>query len=227
MFQLLISILGFLIIGGAVLINVIGIIKLLGATDGANGEAIKKGRAGEQEIIRHLSTIPDTYVLNNVYLPLNKEGTKHTEIDVIAVNKAGIYVIESKNYSGRITGKKEDEYWFQCLPGKANRLYNPLKQNRTHCKALRYRLMKYGNMIKSLAVFGDGADISAVCDRYSDEKVISCFNVYDTIMEDMGRCTNYLSSQDIKLIADELYKYTNVSEEVKRNHINNIKSRYR
>jgi len=77
------------------------------------------------------------YVFNNYMLTF--EG-KSSQIDHILVNQSGVFVIETKNYSGRIYGNENQHEWTQVLNyGKVkNRLYNPVKQNATHV----YRLKK-------------------------------------------------------------------------------------
>ena len=74
-------------------------------------------------------------VLRNVYVP--KEGGGTSEIDVLFITSRGVFVIESKNYSGWIFGNEADRYWTQCLEGgQRNRFYNPIWQNRGHVKWL-------------------------------------------------------------------------------------------
>lgn len=91
------------------------------------------------------------YVLNNYMLVY--EG-KSSQIDHIVINKNGIFVIETKNYSGRIYGNENQQEWTQVLSyGKVkHKFYSPIKQNATHI----YRLSRIINQsieIKSLIVF--------------------------------------------------------------------------
>ena len=75
------------------------------------------------------------YVLRNIYVPKNNGET--SEIDVVFITQKGIFVIESKNYSGWIFGDEKSAYWTAMLPDKSkNRFYNPIKQNSTHIKWL-------------------------------------------------------------------------------------------
>lgn len=59
---------------------------------------------------------------------------KSAQIDHIVINKNAVYIIETKNYSGRIYGSNEQRYWTQVLAfGKVkNRIYSPVKQNAGH-----------------------------------------------------------------------------------------------
>lgn len=72
------------------------------------------------------------YVINDFKLRVSENKT--SQIDHIVINKNGIFVIETKNYSGRIYGREEQLEWTQVLKyGKVkNKLYNPIKQNKTH-----------------------------------------------------------------------------------------------
>jgi hypothetical protein len=72
-------------------------------------------------------------VVNNLLLPM-PQGT--TQIDHVVVSNYGVFVIESKNISGTIYGSAEDKYWTVCRGPSKFRLYNPLRQNATHIRAL-------------------------------------------------------------------------------------------
>jgi Nuclease-related domain. len=73
-------------------------------------------------------------VISNVYL--SYKG-RTTEIDVVMVHEKGFYIFESKNYSGWIFGRADQQKWTQSLwNGEKHQFYNPIKQNATHCKAM-------------------------------------------------------------------------------------------
>lgn len=63
---------------------------------------------------------------------------KSSQIDHLVINRTGIFVIETKNYSGRIYGQEDQREWTQVLQyGKVkNKFYNPIMQNKTHIYAL-------------------------------------------------------------------------------------------
>ena len=63
-------------------------------------------------------------MLRNVYIP--KGNGETSEIDVLYISRKGIFVFESKNYSGWIFGKESDQYWTVSLPnGQKNILAHP------------------------------------------------------------------------------------------------------
>lgn len=100
----------------------------------------ERGDAGENIIYKALNKVHGRKaLLPNCYIPVGQKGT--TEIDMVFLHESGLYVIESKNYSGWIFGNEEQEHWTQCLRGKFHTtqkysFYNPLRQNETHICAL-------------------------------------------------------------------------------------------
>ena len=109
-------------------------------------------------------------ILRNVYVP--KAGGGTSEIDVLFVTQKGIFVIESKNYSGWIFGDEDSYQWTATLAnGTKNRFYNPIKQNRTHIKWLRAQLGR-DVPLHSLAVFSERCTLKKVSIGSGDARVI-------------------------------------------------------
>lgn len=75
-------------------------------------------------------------------LTLNLESVGTTQIDHILIAPHGLYVIEQKNYSGRLLGNITDRYWTK-FGGSAKilKLQNPFRQNYSHIKAIQYALV--------------------------------------------------------------------------------------
>ena len=90
------------------------------------------GKAGENQIIRALSEIPGVYMLSNLYIPGNRG--RSTEIDVLAITRKGLFVIESKAWAGDIRGSARLNDWsVKIWPGAApEKRYSPIKQNQRH-----------------------------------------------------------------------------------------------
>ncbi len=97
-----------------------------------------RGRIGESEVKSIIGkTIEnEKYVIND--LIIENEG-KTSQIDHIVINPRGVFVIETKNYSGTIYGSENQQEWTQVLAyGKVkNKIYNPVKQNATHVYHIR------------------------------------------------------------------------------------------
>jgi hypothetical protein len=93
------------------------------------------GRFGEWKIGRILSLLDTSKykIINGVVL---KIGDKTTQIDHVIVSNFGIFVIETKNYSGWILGGENAEYWTQIIFKRKEKFYNPIRQNLGHISAL-------------------------------------------------------------------------------------------
>jgi hypothetical protein len=72
-------------------------------------------------------------LLNNVTL---KTDIGSTQIDHILVADTGIFVIETKHYSGWIFGNPHESHWTQVLYKRRCKLQNPIHQNFGHVKAM-------------------------------------------------------------------------------------------
>ena len=116
-----------------------------------------KGFKGEQMVKKFIggTIIGKQYVINDIMV--TDEECKSSQIDHIVVNQNGIFVIETKNYSGTIYGKENAQEWVQSLNyGKrTNKFYNPVKQNATHIYRLRQKLQTDVD-IHSVVVFVQG-----------------------------------------------------------------------
>ena len=96
-------------------------------------------------------------VINNVVL---KSGDKTSQIDHIVISDYGIFVIETKNYKGWILGSENSEYWTQVIYKRKEKLYNPIRQNLSHIKALKDCLYEFPDIdYKSIIVFSSKAAI--------------------------------------------------------------------
>lgn len=106
-----------------------------------------RGKLGEWKVARKIGkTIEgEQYVLNDYII---EENNKSSQIDHIVINASGVFVIETKNYAGRIYGEDNQLEWTQVLNyGKVkNKFYNPVKQNETHV----YRIKQ---VIKDMPVY--------------------------------------------------------------------------
>ncbi len=73
------------------------------------------------------------HLLNNITLPF-EDGT--TQVDHVLVSKYGIFVIESKHYSGWIFANAAWPTWTQVIFYYKQKFQNPLRQNYKHIKAI-------------------------------------------------------------------------------------------
>jgi hypothetical protein len=187
------------------------------------------GRYGEYLTYKYLKKFENkgSKFLFNVYLP--KENGETSEIDVLMISPKGIFVFESKNYSGWIFGSENQKNWYQTLPkgkGRSHKehFYNPIMQNRSHIKYLKMFLGEQIPM-RSIIVFSDRCTLKNVKISSNDISVINRYNVESVVC---GICNqtpeDVLTENDITEIYNKLYPCTQVDEIVKAKHIENIHS---
>ena len=149
-----------------VLIVVVLIILLIKLRKSGVFEKTDKGAEGEAIVSRKLTRYKteNDRLMNDVVL-LDYKGESY-QIDHIFINENGIWIIETKNWSGRIYGTDEQKEWTQVLAyGKEkNRMYSPVKQNLTHAHKIQ-KILKGNIPIIPLVVFVS-ADISNVKSGY-------------------------------------------------------------
>ena len=142
-----------------------------------------KGKRGEKLTERELNLVHffgrKGKVLRNVYLP--KNNGESSEIDVVFITQKGIFIFESKNYSGWIFGDEQGKYWTAMLPNKQkNQFYNPIMQNKTHLKWMRSFV---GDEIPlfSIIAFSERCELKKVTVYSEDVKVIKRDLTYATV----------------------------------------------
>ncbi|HCT64757.1 MAG TPA: NERD nuclease [Lachnospiraceae bacterium] len=123
-----------------------------------------KGWVGETAVASILASLPkeEYKVLNNVMLQTN-HGT--TQIDHVVISIYGIFVIETKNYKGLITGGENSEKWTKNMYGKKYPFRNPLKQNYGHVKALEELLELPESKFVPIIVFSVNATLKVKTDK--------------------------------------------------------------
>ena len=188
-----------------------------------------KGKTGEEQVYNVLERLEGRKaVLRNCYIPKVTGGT--TEIDLILLHESGIYVIESKNYSGWIFGNENQKYWTQSLPGRygtthKNRFYNPLWQNETHIRSLKYILGDNTIPYYSYVVFGDDCELKNVQLVSGNHTVTFYSYLLRSISERAANNGCILSDERMAEIYKKLIKFTGATEEQKQRHVNEIRKR--
>ncbi|MCA9351348.1 NERD domain-containing protein [Patescibacteria group bacterium] len=93
------------------------------------------------------------YIFNN--LTLETSDGLSTQIDHVVVSPYGIFVIETKDYSGWIFGDQFGKVWTQTLPGKNKHTFqNPFRQNYRHIKILQeYLPFVHSTAFKTIIAF--------------------------------------------------------------------------
>ncbi len=118
-----------------------------------------RGRVGESKVANILNRLPNEYrVLNNVIIPARGSTS---QIDHVVVSPYGIFVIETKNYTGWIFGSDKSERWKQTFKTtEGNYFRNPVKQNWGHVYALAEYLNLDKRVFRPIVVFLDEASLN-------------------------------------------------------------------
>ena len=97
----------------------------------------RKGRRGEKIVLAGLKQLdPARYKIFNDILVPSAGSTSATQIDHLVISNFGIFCIETKAHRGRISGSAGRKYWTRTIRGRKEKIYNPLRQNTAHVKAL-------------------------------------------------------------------------------------------
>ena len=187
------------------------------------------GRYGEYLTYQHLkhNETNGAKFLFNLYIPNGNGET--TEIDVLMICCKGIFVFESKNYSGWIFGDENQKNWYQTLPvgrGRSQKehFYNPIMQNHSHIKHLKVLLGEQFPMF-SIIVFSDRCTLKNIQIRSNNVNVINRYNVAPVVSAICNQTpTDILSGRNITELYNKLYPFTQVDEIAKAQHIANIRS---
>ncbi len=191
------------------------------------------GKAGESATARKLGWVSlfgrDGKLLQNVYIP-KPDGTT-TEIDLLYITVKGIFVIESKNYSGYIFGDDRSRYWTATLyAGKdwigrkkieKNKFYNPIWQNQTHINYLK-QFLRADIQTISLIVFSDRCELKSISYNQTDFGICNRKMLPRIMRQAWNSYPDTLTQEQIEEIYLCLLPLTNVDEETKQQHIHDI-----
>lgn len=109
-----------------------------------NRKASRKGVLGEYKIDIQLDQLPKSFrFLSDLLLPNPKAFSGYSQIDHVVISPYGLFVIETKNYVGEISGGKFDKFWLQ---NGTYKILNPLRQNYGHIATIKELLKKYNSL---------------------------------------------------------------------------------
>lgn len=193
--------------------------------------SLSKGKIGEYSAYEKLDEIPgEKRLLHNVFI--RKSNGNTTEIDCLLIHQTGLFVIESKNYSGYIYGSPNDAQWTQVLrKNKHYTFYNPIKQNNGHIKNLLTYLSYISQdsfrsiPVYSIITFSSSADITKVKTEElpPDVYVIHTEQLIDTIVQITNKQPPKIyTEEEIAQIHEALKPLTIVSENDIKKHNQSI-----
>jgi len=188
-------------------------------SDFASYRAEFKGALGEALVASELGQdIKDEkYIINDLTLS-DKDNRRSTQIDHIVITRAGIFVIETKNHSGKIYGSQTGAEWTQYLSNGdiQHKLRNPIIQNQGHIKWLYNNLKSIAKLdwFVSIVVFVDAQIFVETTSAVVD--IDGLKNILSTTKEQI------ITTQQMQAVHQKLLKLKDTSTITKDQHIANI-----
>lgn len=203
------------------IVIVLCLILIIAVFTGRKNKSLSKGDLGEQHVADAcMARLNNDYILfNNVTLRDQQQST--TQIDHILVSPYGIFVIETKNYSGWIYANEYDSQWTQKFPNSSYSFQNPLHQNYRHIQVLNQLIHPIVNIqqIHSIVVFGDGCDFKTPLPKHvfqGDAWLDYITEIHDVVF----------SKAQVKQIKNMIqHGQLQPSLRTQREHIKNVKAR--
>lgn len=169
-------------------------------------------------------------ILHDLYIPA-ADG-KYSQIDVLFVCSKGILVIESKNYSGTISGNEYDDKWhtrseygykgYSSYRIKNNDgFYNPIKQNRKHIEAVQYHLK--GIPCFSLIAFSERCKLSEIKVSSKTGYVFNRYAMINVFSRIFNSNPDVLNDDMINYVTNQLRQFCNADSNVKKAHNDNMR----
>lgn len=174
-----------------------------------------KGFFGEKTVALLMATLDKKKYRTINNLIIRAEG-ESTQIDHVVISNYGIFVIETKNYKGWITGYESGNYWKQKLYKENHNFPNPIRQNKYHIKLLKSTLKLFAEVpYYPIVSFASEADIRVETneDVVYEEFLLSTIRSYRT----------EVISDDLK---NDLFNYLKTIKMMNKNyakeHVQNI-----
>ncbi len=170
-----------------------------------------KGYLGERRVSVILSFLPsDKYkIINDLLIEVNG---KTIQIDHIVISVYGIFVIETKNYKGWITGSDNSEYWTKNIFGNKYKFYNPIRQNKAHILALSKQLGLSLNKLIPIIVFSEDAEL-----KINTAHNVIYTNQINRVIKEYSEIK--FSETDIQKLYDKISLLRTISPKVRKKHI--------
>lgn len=183
---------------------------------------VEIGNEGENKVAEILDYVTYTNgyrVFNDILL---FGGTnKSVQIDHIVVGRSGIYLIETKNYKGRVCAVEGNE-WYQIPKATANPVafYSPEKQGLYHmymlAEAIGLKDKKHCHLITAVP------DDTAI-ENHTNAKLVHFNNLAGELVSCRG---NFLSDETVEKICNRIEKANSNTLENRRMHIARVGALY-
>jgi hypothetical protein len=201
-----------------------------------------KGMIGEYFVKKLLEKLAKKYQGLSFHNLMLGTGDQSTQLDNLLVTTKAVYVIEVKNYAGRVYGGQYQDQWYQTIrydnkrKGRGGRTYtkthiaknaffNPIKQNLIHVNAIKQSIQSVQPLpLLNVVVFMNRGNISNVEMKDDTSYVIN--------RRHLSRLVKHKEKElmakpiDLAIIQDEFTKKNTFSKENLKKHIRKIRQKY-
>jgi hypothetical protein len=201
-----------------------------------------KGMIGEYFVKKQLEKLAKKYQGLSFHNLMLGTGDQSTQLDNLLITSKAVYVIEVKNYAGRVYGGQYQDQWYQTIRydnkrrGRGGRTYtkthiaknaffNPIKQNLIHVNAIKQSIQSVqGLPLLNVVVFMNRGNISNVEMKDESSYVINRRHLSRLVKQKEKE----LKAQpiDLAIIQDEFTKKNTFSKENLKKHIRKIRQKY-
>ncbi len=147
----------------------------------------------------------------DVYMP-KVDGTT-AKADMIMINETGIWVIDIKNYSGKMTGNETALTWDYTHGGKTEQIPSPTIWNKLYMKWLKSYIPECPNVLCfSYVVYGNGCDIKNVKIKTNDAVVATPSTLKKELTIQLARVGTSLAESEISVVYDRFKELTSAEK---------------
>ncbi len=153
---------------------------------------LQSGVRGEEMTLKILQKLPKEYTILTNPVILNRGVTM--ELDFVVIGKNGVFIVESKNYRGIISGKTSKQTWKQVKHGKNDKVYekeigNPVKQSHRQGRRM-------AEMFKDFDISADIYPIVYFVDDRSELKIVDDADLGVEIFNKEKQLLDFIQSAD-------------------------------
>ena len=99
-----------------------------------------RGASGEKKVSALIKKLKAPHYLFDDLTLINAASGMSHQLDHVLIHPHGLFVIETKNYFGKIEVDGASGYWYKTIRGQRIKISDPLRQNKAHAIALRKAL---------------------------------------------------------------------------------------
>jgi hypothetical protein len=202
----------------------------------------KKGTIGEYFVKKQLEKLAKKYQGLSFHNLMLGTGDQSTQLDNLLITSKAVYVIEVKNYAGRVYGGQYQDQWYQTIRydnkrrGRGGRIYtkthiaknsffNPIKQNLIHVNAIKQSIQSIQSLpLFNVVVFMNRTNITNVEMKDDTAYVINRRHLRRLVKQKEKELNT--QSVDLARIQDEFTKKNTFSKANLKKHIRKIKEKY-